>query len=89
MAEVAIDETDFVDTVYDADNVERPPWKFCNSITLPRSEVVYFTQVLVVLMILIASLTKLIVTDLPCEEQNIWFSLLSGVVGYILPNPKL
>ena len=32
------------DMVFDADHQERRSWRFCNS-RLPRSEVVYFTQI--------------------------------------------
>ena len=33
------------DMVFDTDHQERRSWRFCNS-RLPRSEVVYFTQIL-------------------------------------------
>ena len=63
-------------------------WKFCNSITLPRSEV-FFTQATLVFILVIASLLKHTLDRPPCEEMLVWFSLLFGAVGYILPNPKL
>lgn len=88
MAEQAVDLTDYPDVIFDHENNERPPWKICN-LTIPRSEVVFFTQVIVVFIILTVSLTKLFLNHSNCEEQTIWISLLSAAVGYILPNPKL
>lgn len=88
MAEEAVDETDYIDTVYDSQNNERPPWKLCN-FTVPRSEVVFFTQVTVVFIILVVALSKMAFYEVSCEEQTIWVSLVSGAVGYLLPNPKL
>ena len=40
----SVDEADNVvnDFVYDDKQVERRSWKFCNSVELPRSEVVFF-----------------------------------------------
>ena len=35
------------DLVFNEKNKERRSWKFCNS-SLPRSEVVYFTQVVII-----------------------------------------
>ena len=67
----------------------RSLWKFCNSITLPRSEVVFFTQATLVFILVIASLLKRTLDRPPCEEMSVWFPLLYGAVGYILTNPKL
>ena len=35
------------DLVFDAEHQERQPWRFSNS-RLPRSEVVYFTQIFII-----------------------------------------
>ena len=72
--------------VFDEENQEKRSWKFFNS-RLPRSEVVYFTQILIILIVV--SLTKLVFSQLDCEESKFLFSLLSITVGYALPNPKL
>ena len=74
--------------VFDEENQERRSWKFFNS-RLPRSEVVYFTQILIILFLILVSLTKLVFSQLDCEESTFRFSLLSCTVGYALPNPKL
>ena len=74
--------------VFDEENHERRSWKFFN-FRLPRSEVVYFTQILIKLFLIVMSLIKLVFSQLDCEESKFWFSLLSCTVGYALPNPKL
>ena len=74
--------------VFDAENQERQSWRFCNS-RLPRSELVYFTQILIILFLITVSLIILVFSKLDCEESTFWFSLLSCTVGYALPNPKL
>ena len=75
--------------VFKNDENERSSWKFCNSTTLSRSEVVFFFQALTLLNLIITSLAKLVFYDFPCEEMPFWVSLLSAAVGYILPNPHL
>ena len=74
--------------VFDDQNQERRSWRFCNS-RLPRSEVVYFTQVSIIVFLIVVSLTNLVFFHLDCEESTFWFSLLSCTVGYAVPNPKL
>ena len=56
---------------------------------LPRSKVVYFTHILIILFLIAVSLTKLLFSQLGCEESTFWFSLFSCTVDYALPNPKL
>ena len=77
-----------IDLVFDDDHHERRSWRFCDS-RIPRSEVVYFTQVFIIIFLIIVSLVKIVFFQLECEESTFWFSLLSCTVGYALPNPKL
>ena len=76
------------DLVFDENHQERRSWRFCNS-RVPRSEVVYFTQIFMIIFLIGVSLVKLVFFKLDCEESTFWFSLLSCTVGYALPNPKL
>ena len=76
------------DLDFNEENQKRRSWKFCNS-RLPRSEVVSFTQIVIILFLIGVSLIKLVFFQLDCEESTFWFSLLSCTVGYALPNPKL
>ena len=77
------------DIVFDENNVERRSWHFCNNIHLPRSEVVFFVQMIIVALIISVSCCKLFYNHVDCEERTIWVSLLSSTVGYILPNPRI
>ena len=83
-----IDSANVLMLVFDEENQERRSWKFFNS-RLPRFEVVHFTQILIILLLIVVSLSKLVFSKLDCEESTFWFSLLSCTVGYALPNPKL
>ena len=76
------------DLVFDDQNQERRSWRFYNS-RLPRSEVVYFTQVSIIVFLIVVSLTKLVFFQLDCKESTFWFPLLSCTVRYALLNPKL
>ena len=66
--------------VFNEENQERRSWKVCNS-RLPRSEVVYFTQIVIILFLIGVSLIKLVFFHLDSEESTFWFSLLSCTVG--------
>ena len=89
-ATTAVDEPDatlVTEFVYNETNSEKKSWKFCNNVTLPRSEVVFVAQMVVILILLTFCILKLSFTKLSCEETSVWFSILSGLVGYVLPNP--
>ena len=48
MANQSVDIPDAIgveNLVFEENNTERSSWKFCNSTTLPRSEVVFFSSV--------------------------------------------
>ena len=89
----AIDEVDsshvVQDFVYDSNESERSSWKLCNNITLPRSEVVFFVQMFVIFSPMTLCIIKLAFSSSTCEETSVWISILSSLVGYILPNPRL
>ena len=54
--------------------------------SLPRVEIVFFSQLLILLIIIITSLYNLTVYE---NNHNLWISLLSSSIGYSLPNPSL
>ena len=66
---------------------ENRSWKF--SVSLPSAEVVFFTQVCFIFILLSLSISKLSFYNLSCDETAIWLSILLSTVGYMLPNPKL
>ena len=74
--------------VFDEENQERRSWNFINS-QVPRSEVVFFSQILIIIFLIVVSLTKRVFSQLDFEESTFWFSLLSCTLGYALLNPKL
>ena len=90
MSLLAVDQVDSgIDQfVFDENNHERRSWKFCNAITLPRSEVVFFTQVFFIFLLITLCSVKLLCYNLDSEEMSIWVAILSSTVGYILPNPQ-
>ena len=91
-ATTAVDELDatiVTEFVYSETNSEKKSLKFCNIVTLPRSEVVFVAQLVVILILLIFCILKLSFTKLKCEETSVWFSIFSGLVGYVPPNPRI
>ena len=92
MSELAIDEPDAIivtDFAYDQTNTEKKTRKFCNDVTVPRSEVVFMSQMILIFNLLTLYIYKLSWTQIRCEETSVWFSILSGFVGYVLPNPRI
>ena len=90
--EAAVDETDatiVAEFVYHETNSEKKSGKFCNNVNLPRSEVVLVAQMVVTLILLSFCILKISFTKLSCEDTSASFSVLSGLVGYVLPNPRI
>lgn len=55
--------------------------KYC-----PRSEIVFFVQVVLVYIVVIVSIVNL---TLGRADDKLWIALLSSSIGYILPSPNL
>ncbi len=53
---------------------------------LPRSEIVFFSQTLIVLIVILASVYNITKNH---ENVTLWTALLSSCLGYILPNPSM
>jgi hypothetical protein len=53
---------------------------------VPKTEIVYFCQMIIVYIIIIASVVNLSIQN---GSSELWISLLSSCIGYALPNPKL
>ena len=78
MTEVVIAEDDGIGTLEsNEEDIVRSLWNFCNSITLPRSEVLS----LLLRQHHFSFLLKLTLDRPPCEELSVLFE----AVGYILP----
>ena len=91
MEGVTVDQVDAVveETYFETEISSKSSWKLCNQTTLPRSEDVFFVQMFVILLIISLFIVKLTVLKPNCEETSVWISILSSLVGYILPNPRL
>lgn len=64
---------------------DRSTWQVMGK-SIPKQEVVYFTQVLLIYIVVITCIVNL---TLQRDDGKIWISLLSGAIGYILPNPSI
>ena len=53
---------------------------------LPRSEIVYFTQIVILFIIIITAIINL---SLHSGQGELWITLLSTSIGYILPSPEI
>ena len=53
---------------------------------IPRAEIVFFTQVIVLYTVICVSIYNLSAGK---GDSNLWTSLLSSSLGYLLPNPTL
>ena len=60
-------------------------WKLFGE-KLPSKEVVFFVQVIVVVVVLITCVVNL---SLGTGDQDLWKYLLCSIIGYILPSPSL
>lgn len=60
---------------------------------IPKQEVIYFCQVIALYIIIIICLVEIIINQegsgCKIKDQDIWYSLLAGAIGYLLPNPSL
>lgn len=60
-------------------------WHFMGK-RFPRSEVVFFSQMAIVTIVIIGAVYNLTVGH---ENPTLWTALLSSCLGYILPNPSI
>ena len=56
--------------------------------SVPKSEIVFFTQVLLIYVVVITSIVNLTVYKNE-DEGKMWTALMSSAIGYLLPNPTL
>jgi hypothetical protein len=64
---------------------DREVWNVCGY-HMPKLEVVYFSQIVILYIVIIICLINLSVQH---AEVELWCSLLSASIGYLLPNPSL
>ena len=69
----------------DGEQSSRSNWNvFGNKI--PKEEIVFFIQVILIYIVCVACLINLSIGN---GNSNLWTSLLSGSLRYLLPAPKL
>lgn len=61
-------------------------WPICGKL-MPRPEIVFICQMLVIYVVIGVSLFNLTSGD--DKDGKLWIALLSSCLGYMLPNPKL
>ena len=66
------------------DGVEVKKWSIFSK-KIPQSKVVYFSQIIIIYVVAIASIINLTIQE---ENQTLWSSLLSACIGYVLPAPQ-
>ena len=60
-------------------------WTVCGT-KVPRSEIVFFSQVIIIYIVSCVCLFNLTTSR---GDSNLWSALLSGCLGYLLPNPTI
>ena len=53
---------------------------------IPKAEIVYFCQIVIVYVIIITSIVNLSLNN---DNGELWISLLCSSIGYSLPSPSL
>ena len=53
---------------------------------VPRSEIVFFSQILIIYTVISVSLYNLTSGN---GKSNLWIALLASCLGYLLPNPSI
>jgi hypothetical protein len=56
---------------------------------VPKKEIVYFTQVVLIYIIVVTAIVNLTLYRDDPESGKLWTALLSSAIGYLLPNPTL
>lgn len=54
--------------------------------SLPKPEVVYFSQIIILYIVITVCLVNLCIQN---GKSELWCSLLSAAIGYMLPNPSI
>jgi len=60
-------------------------WKACGT-DAPKEEIVYCCQLFVTFIVILTGLVNLTFTE---SDNCLWTGLISGALGYLLPNPSL
>jgi hypothetical protein len=67
-------------------STEGPRWSFGGA-KVPRAEIVFFTQALIIFIVIVSCIYNLSKGD--GEDGTLWSTLLASCLGYMLPAPKI
>lgn len=81
-AAAAIDK---VDLDIPEETTSQRDWR-CGKHKVPSTEIVFFSQIVVVYIVIITCIANLSLSQQP---RDLWISLLSSCLGYILPSPAI
>ena len=76
------------DIVFDTDNKERSPWTSPCGTKVPRTEVIFITQILLIFIVTIFCIVKLSSNKITCEESTVYIALLASCATYLIPPPQ-
>ena len=62
-------------------------WNCCGG-QVPRAEIVFFCQILILYSVIITALYN-ITFNPESKNQKIWIALLSSSIGFLLPSPEI
>lgn len=74
------------DTEGSTSSGEPSRWSFGKT-KVPKSEIVFFTQALIILIVIVACICNL--SKAECENETLWSTLLASCLGYMLPAPTI
>lgn len=77
---------DVQETVGSSEGSQTANWQMFGQ-KVPKSEIVFFVQVILVYIVAITSIINLTLNN-NSENGKLWTALLSSSIGYILPNPS-
>ena len=86
MDRVSSNTPDEPDGVFDVDSLDETQWDVMGK-AFPRSEIKYFAQVFIIYIVIITCLVNLSLGT--SDLNNLWVSLLSSCIGYMLPSPHI
>ena len=69
-----------------SNNVNNGKWHLFGKVC-PKSEIVFFVQIILVYIVVIVSIVNLTIGRV--DDDKLWIALLSSSIGYILPCPSL
>ena len=82
-----VDSSAVGNLIFDSENQERRSWVFFGK-KVPRSQLLFLVQVLLVCIIVIVSVVNLTLAE-NCQDTTVWVAILSSSIGYMLPSPSI